>query len=276
MTRTRIQQIFYSAASRAALDPGFEPLDNLANERPDWREYWPIRRYLLDNALEEGCLYGFFSPRFGEKTGLDAAAVHAFVEEHRAQADVIAFSPYFDQSAVFLNPIEQALAHHPGARATFEQSLELVAPGFDAGSALLSSANTVFCNFFVAGAPFWRRWLERCEILFEVAERGDSPLAAALRADVVHGGGPTPAKTFVIERVVSVILATEPRWRVAVYNPLRLPMSQAPVARLRTELLVLDALKLAHGALGFDEYRLAYLRLRQQMLGAPASPGTAR
>ena len=36
-------QIYYSEQTRDALDPGFLPLDNLANPRPDWREYWPIR-----------------------------------------------------------------------------------------------------------------------------------------------------------------------------------------------------------------------------------------
>jgi len=49
--RTHIFQIYYSNATREALDPGFVPLDNIRNERPDWREYWPIRRHLLNNSL---------------------------------------------------------------------------------------------------------------------------------------------------------------------------------------------------------------------------------
>jgi hypothetical protein len=27
------------------MEPGYRMLDNLANERPDWYEYWPIRRF---------------------------------------------------------------------------------------------------------------------------------------------------------------------------------------------------------------------------------------
>lgn len=46
MTNLHIHQIFYSDDTRRTLDPGFIPLDNLANERPDWREYWPIRKFL--------------------------------------------------------------------------------------------------------------------------------------------------------------------------------------------------------------------------------------
>jgi len=41
----RVFQIHYDAASRAALDPDFEPLDNSRSERPDWYEYWPIRQF---------------------------------------------------------------------------------------------------------------------------------------------------------------------------------------------------------------------------------------
>ena len=90
MPEPKLYQIYYSEQSRAQLDPGFLPLDNSANERPDWREYWPIRRFLLDNPLDPQTYYGFFSPKFREKTGLDAAAVQRFIEQQDGAADVIA------------------------------------------------------------------------------------------------------------------------------------------------------------------------------------------
>ena len=67
-----IHQIFYNAYTEKSLDQGFIPLDNSDNVRPDWREYWPIRKYLINNELNENDLYGFFSPKFKEKTGLSA------------------------------------------------------------------------------------------------------------------------------------------------------------------------------------------------------------
>jgi hypothetical protein len=73
MADTRICQIFYDQKTRDALDPGCIPLDNLANERPDWREYWPMREFLLGETLVEDRYYGFFSPKFGQKTNLGAA-----------------------------------------------------------------------------------------------------------------------------------------------------------------------------------------------------------
>ena len=62
--------IAYSEASRLAIGPGWGVLDNLANPRPDWFEYWPIRRFLLEQALDESAFYGFFTPKFSHKTGL--------------------------------------------------------------------------------------------------------------------------------------------------------------------------------------------------------------
>jgi hypothetical protein len=53
-------------------------LDKLANERPDWYVYWPIRRHLLTHELDETALRGFFSPMFSFKTGLDHGAAQRF------------------------------------------------------------------------------------------------------------------------------------------------------------------------------------------------------
>jgi len=70
-------QIFYNDATKASLDPDFEPLDNSANERPDWYEYWPMRDYFFANALDEAAYYGLFSPLFFRKTQLRVKQVMA-------------------------------------------------------------------------------------------------------------------------------------------------------------------------------------------------------
>ena len=70
MHSMHIYQILNHYTSRQELDPGFEVLDNSANERPDWYEYWPIRGFLLEQALDENAFYGFLSPKFKLKTSL--------------------------------------------------------------------------------------------------------------------------------------------------------------------------------------------------------------
>jgi hypothetical protein len=111
MTQAHIFQIFYSEDTRKMLDPGYIPPDNLSNERPNWRGYWPIRRFLKNTELREGDFFGFFSPKFQEQTGLSSKQVKQFIEP---DCDVISFLYVFDQSCGFVNVFEQGEAHHKG------------------------------------------------------------------------------------------------------------------------------------------------------------------
>ncbi len=156
MASTHLYQIFYSDETRQRLDPGFIPLDNSANARPDWREYWPIRNYLLNNPLIEGDYYAFFSPLFKEKTRLDAAQTNAFILEPGPEPDVVIFSPMWDMSAFFLNVFEQCEACHPGMFDAASDFFQRIRPGVRLGDIVADSRNTVFCNYFAAKPPFWR------------------------------------------------------------------------------------------------------------------------
>src|SRR6202789_3222323 len=98
MHAVQIYQILNHYTPREELDPGFAVLDNSANERPDWYEYWPIRRFLLNEALDENTFYGFLSPKFKLKTGLSAAAVREFILAEPA-VDVVLLSPSIHNSA---------------------------------------------------------------------------------------------------------------------------------------------------------------------------------
>lgn len=259
-----LYQIYYSEPTRQQLDPGFLPLDNLANPRPDWREYWPIREFLLNTPLDENARYGFFSPKFRAKTGLDAAAVTQFLAG--CDAEVVLFSPFFDQSALFLNIYRQAEAHHPGIADICDAVFRLQDPVFDTRSDITHSRTAVFCNFFAATPRFWREWLRVCESVFERAENPESPLAAALNGDVPHDRGVAPCKVFVIERVASFLLSRQP-WRVAVDLRAGLPLGSRPWLQR------LDALKIAYARDRHPEQLAQYLRLRRQLL---TTPRTAR
>jgi hypothetical protein len=146
-----IHQIFYDERTRAQLDPGFLPLDNTANLRPDWSEYWPIRQFFLANRFLRDAGYGFLSPKFGAKTGLAAADVHRFIAEE--EADVFLFSPWIDQSAVMLNVFEQTAVHGRGVPALCAQVLAQLAPGIDAMRLVMDSRQVVFCNFSSPARP---------------------------------------------------------------------------------------------------------------------------
>lgn len=263
--RIEIRQIFYSEATRQQLDPGFIPLDN-CNQRPDWREYWPIRGFLQQHTLDENTLYGFFSPKFGQKTTLTSAAVLEFLATVPRDVDVVGFSPFFDQGAVHLNTFEQAATNHGNSWPVFEQAVAFVAPGLDPHNVVMDSRHAIFCNYFVATAAFWRRWLAVNEVLFSVAEAGTSALAQLLNAPLPYANGFVPAKVFVQERVVSLLLLGERHWRARHIDPLRLPMSGSIVSPYPADLLVLDALKTAAIETGHDHYLKLFQQVRNTLL----------
>lgn len=263
--RVEIRQIFYSEETRQQLDPGFIPLDN-CGQRPDWREYWPMRAFLQNHTLDENTLYGFFSPKFRQKTTLDSNAVHAFLATISPDVDVVGFSPFFDQGAVHLNVFEQAATNHGDSWPVFEQVVAFVAPGINPHTAVMDSRHSVFCNYFVATPAFWRRWLAVNEVLFSVAESGASPLAQLLNAPIPYANGFVPAKVFVQERIVALLLLGERHWRVKHYDPLRLPMSGSIISPYPADLLVLDALKTAAIETGHDNYLKMFQQVRNTLL----------
>jgi hypothetical protein len=79
----------------------------------------------------------------------------------------------------------------------------------------------------------------------------------------VHYGPQTaPAKVFVIERVVSAVLATQAHWRVNAYNSMLLPLSGSAISALKLELCALDALKIAYQTEPREPYLEAFFQLR--------------
>ena len=267
MTEAAIHQIYYSEPTRAELDPGFLPLDNSANERPDWREYWPMRRFLLGNQLDPERYYGFFSPKFRQKTTLTAAAVHDFIRRRDGRADVISFSPFFDQMAFPLNIMELAIVDHD-CRETFAQCAGLIAPQFQINRSVMSSLDTIYCNFFVAKPRFWARWLSKCELLFDIAEEGLTLLGQALNRVVNYGAVTAPAKVFVIERVASLLLWSENQWVFDAYDVALLPNASARLLEIASspDLLVLDALKIAYAKSGAERYLTMYSQFRDKLI----------
>ncbi len=270
-----LYHIAYSEETLRDTPPGYRALDNLASPRNDWREFWPIRNFLKTEALDDGAFYGFFSPRFQEKTGLTAAHVRGFVREHAASpanpvgADVFTFSPQPDMSAFFLNIFEQGEVFHPGLLEASRGFLRAAGLGVDVGSLVMDSRQIVFSNYLVARPAFWRQWLALADRLFEVCE-GDGPEHAELRAlltgETTYKGA-VQRKVFVQERLASLILTIQPQWRVKAYNTFACAWSGTPLNQFKHEAVVSDALKIAMREHGFKDYMDAYSAIRDKLRG---------
>src|SRR6202011_4516490 len=124
MSEIFIYQIRSYYTKKEDLDPSCLVLDNSANERPDWYEYWPIRKFLLNEELDEDAFYGFLSPKFKHKTNLSAGAVRDFILAAEPDTDVVLFSPSIHNSAYFLSVFEHGEAEHPGLAAVAARLFE--------------------------------------------------------------------------------------------------------------------------------------------------------
>ena len=266
-----LHQIAYSPESRAAIAPGWLVLDNLANPRPDWYEYWPMRRYLTEQLLDEDAFYGFFSPKFCAKTQLTLAEVQAFVAQHADVADVLLFSPQPDMGAFFLNVFEQGEAFDPGFIEAYEGLLTHVGRPLPLRQLVMDAGHTVFSNYFVARPAFWREWLLLNEALFALCEGPASTLQQALTHRTSYPGGKgqhggTQRKVFLQERTASLLLTTQPQWRSVPHNPFGMGWSMSRFRDHPNEAFTSDALKRAWRDTGWPQYLQAFNAVRQRFL----------
>ncbi len=259
MHAMHIYQILNHYTSRQELDPGFKVLDNSANERPDWFEYWPIRRFLLNEALDEDAFYGFLSPKFKLKTSLSADVVRESVLAADSATDVILLSPSIHNSAYYLNVFEHGDAEHPGLKNVAGRLFERLDMQSDLDSLVSDSRNTVHSNYFIAKPRFWRSWLAVNERMFAIAETPSDALGEALRTSTRYrGGSNVQMKIFIMERIATWLLTRDRSFAAQVRDPFvaRARIYKLPVA------VVCDALKIAYATQGRAQYKEVFLLVR--------------
>jgi hypothetical protein len=253
MPQAFIYQILNHYTARESLDPGFLVLDNSSNERPDWFEYWPIRKFLLSERLDEDSFYGFLSPKFKLKTNLSGAAAHQFINLETKATDVVLLSQSIHQATYYLNTFKYGDSLHPGLVDVATRFFERIGSPTDLNDLITSSRNEVYSNYFIAKPRFWRAWLETTEQLFAIAESPTDPLGAELRhATLYRRRREVPMKIFIMERIATWILARDSRFVARVRDPFaaRARIYKLPVA------IMCDTLKIAYLANGRkQEYR---------------------
>ena len=262
-----LYQIAYSPETLAQIEPGYLVLDNLANPRPDWYEYWPIRNFLLQQPLDEEAFYGFFSPKFGRKTRLSHAEVVQLVQAKAPQADVVLFSGHPAQVAFFMNVFEQGESMHPGLMDVAQAWLESCGMNIPVHRLVMDSQQMVFSNAFVARPAFWREWLSWTETLFAQCEAQATPLALRLTA-VTEYDGKAQLKVFLMERMASLLLSLKRKWRARTHNPYAFgdALLEDKMPLDLPQLLCFDALKHAFVTFGFLEYLDAIEAMRDRFL----------
>ena len=252
MSAAHVHQILNHYTAPQALDPGFEVLDNRANERPDWYEYWPIRRYLVNQSLDESAFYGFLSPKFKLKTNLDAKGVFDIVRGADSSVDVILLSPSIHNTAHHWNVFDHGESEHPGLKAVAAELFARIGRATDLDRLVSDSRNTVNSNFFLAKPRFWRAWLEVNEAMFRIAEDPADALGERLRTPVPYRGRrDVQMKIFVMERIATWLLCGPDGFVALARDPFA---SAARIYKLPLA-IVCDALKIAYATEARPQYR---------------------
>ena len=262
-----LYQISYSEDVSEKIEPGYIVLDNLKNERPDWFEYWPIRNFLREEKLDENSFYGFFSPKFNQKTLLTYRHVFDFIAAQANDVDVFLFSPQPDMGAFYLNIFEQGETFDPGLIDSYESFLSYIGRPVPLRQLIMDSRQIVFSNYFVAKPKFWREWLTINEALFAICEGPSTPLQQSLTQATTYPGA-VQRKVFLMERAASLLLTIQPHWRTRSANPFTMGWSMARFREHPTDAFISDALKIAWRDQGFPEYLQAFSQVRNRFIAS--------
>jgi hypothetical protein len=237
--------IAYTPQLFASVEAPFLPLDHTANERSDWQEYWPIRKFLLNNELDEDCLYGFLSPRFTDKTGLDGQKLFEFLSQEGSDKDVVTISPQPDMGALFLNVFLQNELFDPGFTDTAEAFFKTIGLNINLRTCVMDSTNIVFSNYFFAKPIFWRKWLKINESLFYLCEKQTAFATQIGLLQKTNYRDGVMRKVFLMERIASILLVNESSWKVTNYNTFLCAYSSSRLNEFPNECVTADALKFA-------------------------------
>jgi len=247
MKKVNIYSIAWSEDTyEIALKSGFEVLDNRPNLRPDWFEFWPIRKFLIENIINNEEYYGFFSPKFEMKTGWNSEKVYEFVNQAiKKEAKVITFSPQPDQSSIFINVFEHANFYFPGFNELAKEFFEDIGYAFDIRNLVMDSRTIVFSNYFVAKGEFWKEWLNIANHLFSAAETDDGKFAKELNMKTNYGNG-VHKKVFLQEEIASfLLLIKKDNFKCIPANLWEMGWGKVGFEKYPEEMIILDALKIA-------------------------------
>ena len=200
-----IYQIYYNNETQKKILPGFIPLDNTKNLRPDWFEFWVILNFLRNNVLDDDAWYGFLSPKFYDKTGFNSDYVIKAFENYGALGNVALFSPGWDQLAYFLNVFEQGDVWHPGLMAASQDFVNKYQLEINLNTLVSDTSSSVFSNYIIAKKAFWIQWRKIAEQFFEYVENNPQYQITTTYGSIENK---FPMKTFIQERLATLILST--------------------------------------------------------------------
>jgi hypothetical protein len=205
----RIYQSYYLPEQQQVLDPAFVALPNISNFLPELREY-PLIQAVHDRCQwDQVPVYGMFSWQWSRKwPGMTGQAVHDWIQQ-QPKADAYFFNPWGHDTHMIYNLWEQGEWCHPGMIGVLEWLFEQWQMDPDWIRRPQARDHMTWCNFIVAGAEFWNRWLHLVRRYLQVRPCMPDHLRQA-HDHTVYGPAQLSLFPFIVERVASLIAQTSP------------------------------------------------------------------
>lgn len=209
---THIHQIYFADGQRRSLDPAFEPYDNRANPRREWREYHVFRTEWQAGRCHEGDVTGFLSWKFGLKTRVPGSVFADFIARH-PDADVWFVNPCRIEPRPFTNIWQQAEVHHPGILGLTQRIFDAVGVDIDLAGFEQPREQVLFCNYWAGTRRFWDAYIAFCEPIYRHIETGLDEADRRLIWSRADREIDAPYVPFIMERLFSTLLALRPEIR---------------------------------------------------------------
>lgn len=220
MMNISIYQIYFDDHSRGMLDPGFIPFDNRLPIDRELYEFSVIYHFFKTHGVDENTFYGFLSPSFYNKTVVTSAQLLEFVQSNLGRYDAFFISSGWDQIAYHKNVFYQGEYFHPGFMSVAAEFFQAIGgdPSKVTGSFSVFE-NTVFSNYVVANAKYWRAWLALADKFYEIYKSG---IVDSLHLPAKYAKTDTTQAVFLQERLHSYLLIQHDDLRVLPYDTTRI------------------------------------------------------
>jgi len=159
--KVHLYQIQYDEKTKPSEESGFSAFD--VRDKPEFlkREmaHW-LRFYeeVISKSDDQNAVYGLFSPKFNEKTGLVSQDVIQFVESNSDQ-DIYIINPYPMNVYLHTNVWRHCDENHPEISQMADILLNKAGYGFDILKEHRHSVNQViYCNYWLANKFFCDRY----------------------------------------------------------------------------------------------------------------------
>jgi hypothetical protein len=188
----------------ASLDKMFIPYNNMANDKPELREYPIILDLYSKNRHFDG-YWGMLSWRFAEKTKISGKQLYDSILNN-PDYDVYHVNPFFDEVTKFSNPFTQGDCHHPGMIDFTNRLLNKMGYDIDINKEHFEKDNFIYCSYYIGNNKFWDQWIVFLETAITIANNDLELNAYLYDTGTNYRERITINFPFVIERLVNLFL----------------------------------------------------------------------